>query len=425
MQKNTYRSRTRSQFGKVKLSIIMLLVAILPISTSMIAVLRSNASALQVQDIVQSSSTIDTDIGRQLTRTVVDDQLAPQPLYDPYEERQLNKSTRSSPINNINGDYWTSNISSVAKPGDVFIQEAGALGITGHAGIIEKVENGKVYTIEANGGTGYYNGVEVGKGVHRYELDSHRFYDRGTTLFEVPRATAAQRNSAVAWARNQIGRGYSVLAISANYLIGSLHCGVLVWGAYYQAGIELTNYPFAMPRDIRDGNGLGGSQLLRKIVSYKGYEFESKKVNRVIDIERADTGAAAYAIIHDRNGQANQRFIEVSSSVKAGRYEDFDMVYIAAHAPSRFLSTIPRFLNPFANDNYIKTGWDSWDHPNNRFKFSNGMLMTGASNFSKTVHLQNTNTANSTKLVQHDKSESAIQNLWYKRHVATYYFNFY
>ncbi|MDR3021789.1 MAG: CHAP domain-containing protein [Clostridiales bacterium] len=71
----------------------------------------------------------------------------PQPI-DYFYDESKESDTRSGGLNNLNNDYFTSNILSVAKPGDIFIQQAGGLGITGHAGIVTKVNLllKKVYT---------------------------------------------------------------------------------------------------------------------------------------------------------------------------------------------------------------------------------------------------------------------------------------
>jgi hypothetical protein len=59
MKENTYGSRTLNRVGKVKLSIIMALVVILPIGALMVAVLRSEYSATTVQAQLRQEHTVD------------------------------------------------------------------------------------------------------------------------------------------------------------------------------------------------------------------------------------------------------------------------------------------------------------------------------------------------------------------------------
>jgi hypothetical protein len=68
MKENTYGSRTLNRVGKVKLSIIMALVVILPIGALMIAVLRSERGVNSIaSNTTRQATTINNDVDRLIT----------------------------------------------------------------------------------------------------------------------------------------------------------------------------------------------------------------------------------------------------------------------------------------------------------------------------------------------------------------------
>ncbi|MDR3021788.1 MAG: hypothetical protein LBU60_03835 [Clostridiales bacterium] len=91
--------------------------------------------------------------------------------------------------------------------------------------------------MEANGGFG----------VHEYELDSHRFFDRGTTLFSVKNTDQTKIDKVVSWLYSQIGRKYNAVSPTweLNYS-GGINCSTLVWAAYMQVGINIINAPVSI-----------------------------------------------------------------------------------------------------------------------------------------------------------------------------------
>jgi len=324
-----------------------------------------------------------------------------------------------------NGDYFTSNILSVAKKGDILIMEAGFGGITGHSAIVADVGSNKITTIEAlpNGGVQYS------------ELDSYRFFHDRTTLFNI-NATAVQRENALIWAFTQLGRHYAIDTTTYswdNYNAG-IYCSLLTWGAYLWAGINITGEPvnmltFIMPRSIRD-KGVERNYLSRKEVYYKGYEFVNQKSGKAMDVPNGTVSDGKDLQQYTRNYTNSQVFIEVTSSERFSSPSLYDTRYLSMLNPNYYMNIEHPFWpwqDTNANDRFIEivNNFLEFDDSNSIFWFnSSNQFRTKISGYSRAIHVRGTSNSDGANLVTWDAGNDP-QSKWNKNYRFNVSFSFY
>ncbi len=148
--------------------------------------------------------------------------------------------------------YGRYKLTSKLQKGDIIFESKGGFGITGHIAIVEGIfnSNGKTYVrvIEA-----------ISDGVCRGILDDTRVGDKGVTVYRVSGASTSQKDSAVNFCKNQLGKSYSLdFAKDTSSNEKNWYCSELVWAAYKNQGIDIevagNGEPGVTPRDIRNSS---------------------------------------------------------------------------------------------------------------------------------------------------------------------------
>lgn len=140
---------------------------------------------------------------------------------------------------------------SKAKKGDIFYEEKGGKGITGHVGIVE----GKFYKTSG----GYYIRIieaTPAYGVKRGVLDDKRADEGAVTLLR-PVADNNVKVSSVDFCVSQLDKGYELDLPNKDYGKNEKdwYCSELLWAAYKNQGKDLEttgvlNEPGITPRDL-------------------------------------------------------------------------------------------------------------------------------------------------------------------------------
>lgn len=162
--------------------------------------------------------------------------------------------------------YDNYNILSTVKKGDIIEETEGLVAqITGHIAIVQGKYWDPIYDQY------YIRTIEAGiDGVVFGVLDDERYDERGVTVYYVRNATTSQINSAVGFAKIQIGKPYALdipLLTFCNYNVdaSNWYCSELVWAAYYNQGINLNGN--TIPLNIYMPASLGDStKLIRRSV---------------------------------------------------------------------------------------------------------------------------------------------------------------
>ncbi|MCL2076938.1 MAG: hypothetical protein FWH08_00845 [Oscillospiraceae bacterium] len=158
---------------------------------------------------------------------------------------------------NVTPKYSKYKILDNVKKGDIIFEANGGFGITGHIAIVE----GK-YTNSARG-ISYIRLMEaIDIGVVRSLLDDTRVDDKDVTVVRVSSATTAQKDNAVSFCVDQLGKKYSLdLAKNTSTNETSWYCSEMVWAAYKNQGYDLEgpglggiNEPGVTPREIRNSS---------------------------------------------------------------------------------------------------------------------------------------------------------------------------
>lgn len=131
-------------------------------------------------------------------------------------------------------DYSKYNIRELAQKGDIIFDDQGFFGITGHAAIVE----GKYYSSSC----GYYIRVieTISSGTCRGLIDATRADERGSYLYKVFTATPAQKEAAVEFCVNQLGKPWGT-NFTHEYAPGTNHwiCSQVIWAAYKNQGVDI------------------------------------------------------------------------------------------------------------------------------------------------------------------------------------------
>ena len=136
------------------------------------------------------------------------------------------------------------------RPGDILYDTVGlnyGTGTTGHIGIVE--------AIVGTGSNRYIRTIEAvpNFGVARAVLDSTRFASNKIIL-RVGSATQTQKNNAIGFCINQIGKPYFIHPVyHSSGSSESWYCSELVWAAYINQGVSvasLTDPLYVMPTHI-------------------------------------------------------------------------------------------------------------------------------------------------------------------------------
>lgn len=149
--------------------------------------------------------------------------------------------------------YGKFNFSSIWA-GDILYEDAGFGGLTVHIAIIE----GNFYDTGYN--VDYWRIIEsvMPGGVCRGVLDDDRFVDRKGHLLYVPSSTPANREMALYFVKQQLGKPYALQPFTKPTSINHprWQCSTLVWAGYMYAGIDIEKSPGGepgvTPHDIRD-----------------------------------------------------------------------------------------------------------------------------------------------------------------------------
>lgn len=162
-------------------------------------------------------------------------------------------------------DYSDYNLLSKVQKGDIVQETDGGIAYyTGHIAIIQ----GKYYD---SGYQQYYlRTIESGmSGVVYGVLDDSRYDYRGVNVYYVTSASQTNKNAAVTFCYNQLGKPYDYAAVLTG--IGncktssdaeSWYCSELVWAAYYNQGINLNGS--TIPANIYLPITMAGSSKLTK-----------------------------------------------------------------------------------------------------------------------------------------------------------------
>lgn len=159
----------------------------------------------------------------------------------------IGDSSVSSPKLNHAASYNKYNILSTVKKGDIIEETEGLVAqVTGHIAVVQ----GKYW--DSTYGQYYIRTIEAGiHGVVYGVLDDTRYDDRGVSVYYVTSATSTQKNDAVTFCKNQIGKPYWLaipVLTRCNYSSSATnwYCSELVWAAYYNQGINLNGSSIPM-----------------------------------------------------------------------------------------------------------------------------------------------------------------------------------
>ncbi|MDR3021488.1 MAG: hypothetical protein LBU60_02265 [Clostridiales bacterium] len=296
--------------------------------------------------------------------------------------------------------------------------------------MITKVESNYIQTVEA----------VMDRGVIYSELDSFRFFDRRSTLFSVPSAGQTQINKAVEWLHLQVQRNRPYWALVStehwdsglNFAWGTdaTNCSTLTWGAYYYAGINLTNSAinqttWVLPMSIRDSSKVS---VGRKNVAYKGYQFVNWNSNKSIDLPNMSVGNSKKLQQYETNTSDAQIFIEITTPERFSSPNLYDLHYYSIVDP-KYMFDVEQPMWPFdgnANGRKLQIFYTNWDdHASYRsFWWNDNQLMTKNTGYKRSIHVADASFSNGATLHQWDVT-GHYTSKWNKNYRYSYYFKFY
>jgi hypothetical protein len=288
--------------------------------------------------------------------------------------------------------------------------------------MVVEVSPNKVTTIEA-----------FGDGVDESQIDSFRFYEGKSHLYSVKGATQLQKDNAIAWIKRQIGRGYNAISPTwdLHYDDNPINCSTLVFGAYYKAGINLTGNNISILEWVAPANIARSNKLERKPVYFKAYEFESEFSGKVLDVPNSSTSDGTQLIQYQRNGQTNQRFIQIpaaSYSRYSGRHEvRFVMPYVRTNWLGQRTTLMLDIHQPGGNAGgnngnklQIIEAKDSANYNTFWYDTSTRELKTKVSNWASSIHLATSDSKENGIGVHQWELHNTNRSRWYRYHTYNY-----
>jgi hypothetical protein len=170
------------------------------------------------------------------------------------------------------------------------------------------------------------------------------------------------------------------------------------------------------------------SQLTRKIVSYKAYEFINWNSRKAVDIPNISAASGTKMIQYTKNGTNAQRFIAISTPTQYSSESFYDMIYLSVYANIMLDVQQPFWFWEDGNANGRKL--QTYSQDNNRyasyrsFYYNDNELKTANTGYTKSIHVENESYSDFANLVQWGVG-GGYNCKWDRNYVASYYFNFY